>query len=73
MSELYRALRISDGLHAVGRRDPQRLALECEGRRFTYGELRERVQRVSGAALRELGVNLGDRVAILAPQLRRVP
>ena len=73
MSELYRALRISDGLHAVGRRDPQRLALECEGRRFTYGELRERVQRVSGAALRELGVNLGDRVAILAPNCAEYP
>lgn len=35
-------------------------------RRFTYTELRERVYRL-GAALRKLGVEAGDRVAVLSP------
>ena len=73
MSALYRALRISDGLHAVGLRDPQRLALRCEGREFTYGELHARVLRVAGGARRELQLRLGDRVALLAPNCAEYP
>ncbi|MFM7627002.1 MAG: class I adenylate-forming enzyme family protein [Gammaproteobacteria bacterium] len=73
MSGLYRPLRISDGLHAVGRREPGRPALRCDGREFTYGELHDRVQRLAGAALRDLGVKLGDRVAILAPNCAEYP
>jgi len=73
MSRLYRPLRISDGLHAIGRREPARLALECDGRRLTYGELHQRVQRVSAAAIRDLGIRLGDRIAVLAPNCVEYP
>ena len=73
MSGLYRPLRISDGLHAVGLREPGRPALRCEGREFTYGELHQRVQRLAGAAVRELGIKLGDRVAMLAPNCAEYP
>ena len=73
MSALYRPLRISDGLHAVGRREPGRPALRCDGREFTYGELHDRVQRLAGAAVRDLGVKLGDRVAMLAPNCAEYP
>jgi fatty-acyl-CoA synthase len=41
-------------------------ALVHEGRRFTYGELADRVDEL-GAALRELGIEPGDRVAYLGP------
>ena len=73
MSVLYRPLRISDGLHAVGRREPGRPALRCEGREFSYGELHERVLRLAGAAVRDLGIRLGDRVAMLAPNCAEYP
>ncbi len=73
MSGLFRPMRISDGLHAVGLREPGRPALRCEGREFTYGELHQRVQRLAGAALREIGVKLGDRVAMLAPNCAEYP
>lgn len=73
MSTLYRPMRISDGLHAVGRREPGRPALRCEGREFSYGELHQRVLRIAGAAVRELGIKVGDRVAILAPNCAEYP
>jgi acyl-CoA synthetase (AMP-forming)/AMP-acid ligase II len=73
VSALYRPMRISDGLHAVALREPGRPALRCEGREFTYGDLRERVLRLSGAAVRELGIRLGDRVAMLAPNCAEYP
>ena len=43
---------------------PDRLAMVFEDRRVTYGELRERVDRLANA-LADLGVEKGDRVAIL--------
>lgn len=73
MSGLYRPLRISDGLHAIARREPERPALECEGRRLTYGDLHDRVLRVAAAAVRELGIGVGDRVAVLAPNCAEYP
>jgi fatty-acyl-CoA synthase len=43
-----------------------RIAVVDGGRRFTYAELNERVHR-QASALRAMGVQPGDRVAVLAP------
>jgi fatty-acyl-CoA synthase len=45
---------------------PDRPALLDGDRRFTYRELHERTRRVAGG-LAELGIERGDRVAVLAP------
>jgi acyl-CoA synthetase (AMP-forming)/AMP-acid ligase II len=73
VSALYRTLRISDGLHAAGRREPDRPALSCDGRELTYGQLHERVLRLAGAARHEFALRLGDRVALLAPNCAEYP
>ncbi len=46
-------------------RQPDRVALECEGRKLTYRQLAERVARLAGA-LSALGLQAGDRIAILS-------
>ncbi|MHB8189368.1 MAG: acyl--CoA ligase family protein [Ferrimicrobium sp.] len=45
---------------------PSRTAVVYEKRRYDYATLRERVHRLAGA-LRQLGVDGGDRVAVLCP------
>jgi amino acid adenylation domain-containing protein len=57
---------LGEDLRAAAVRDPDRVALVSAGRRVTYGEL-DRL--IDGAAngLRELGVDRGDRVAIVLP------
>ncbi len=54
-------------LHDLFRRSaaahPERIALVCEGRSSTYGELDQRVGRIA-ARLREHGVRRGDRVGL---------
>lgn len=46
--------------------DAASTAIECEGKRMSYGELRDRVAR-AGALWRQLGLRTGDRVAIKLP------
>jgi acyl-coenzyme A synthetase/AMP-(fatty) acid ligase len=41
-----------------------RIAIRCQGRSVTYGELAENVDR-TGNALRELGVEIEQRVVVL--------
>ncbi len=43
---------------------PERAALIFEGRRFSFGELQERVQRLANA-MADLGIGAGDRVATM--------
>ena len=43
---------------------PARTAVVCGNDRFTYGQLAERVSKLAGA-LREMGVQKGDRVALI--------
>jgi long-chain acyl-CoA synthetase len=49
---------------------PDKVAVVDEGARFTYAELNERCERLAGV-LRGLGLNKGDRVAILAGNSHR--
>ena len=44
---------------------PGALAIECAGRRWSYGELAEAVETVAGG-LRRRGLERGDRVAVLS-------
>jgi amino acid adenylation domain-containing protein len=46
---------------------PEHEAIRCAGRSLTYGELRSRSDAVA-AALRGVGVERGDRVALFAPK-----
>ena len=50
---------------------PQRTAVVCGKERFTYAQLAERVGRVAGA-LREAGVQPGERVAFLSTNCHRL-
>jgi long-chain acyl-CoA synthetase len=58
-------LLIPDILEHNARTHPSRVALSAQGEEVTYLELRGRV-RARAAAMRELGIGAGDRVAILA-------
>lgn len=72
MNDLYRSLRLADGMRAVALREPGRPAMRCGDHEFTYGELRDRAARVSAAA-RAAGIKVGDRVALLAPNCVEYP
>ena len=65
-------LLLSAGLHASALRWPGKVALRCDEREFTYGELSQRVARVAGA-LRAAGIQRGDRIAIIAPNCAEYP
>ncbi len=56
----------SYGVSGFARTDPERVAFVAGERRTTYGELDERTSRLA-LALRERGVEPGDRVAIMLP------
>lgn len=49
---------------------PDKVAVAHEDRRYTYRELGERVRRLA-SALRDAGLQKGDRVAFIAPTFRR--
>jgi len=50
---------------------PNKTAVVCGERRFTYAQFAERASRLAGA-LREAGVNAGDRVAFLSLNCHRL-
>jgi acyl-CoA synthetase (AMP-forming)/AMP-acid ligase II len=56
---------LTQPLHRNAQLQPDTLATICGDRRFTFGELRSEVASLAGG-LRGLGVEPGDRVAILA-------
>ncbi|ROZ85493.1 long-chain-fatty-acid--CoA ligase [Gordonia sp. OPL2] len=56
---------LTQPLHRNAQLQPDALATICGDRRFTFGELRSEVASLAGG-LRGLGVESGDRVAILA-------
>jgi crotonobetaine/carnitine-CoA ligase len=57
-------LGFADLVRAISRREPERLAVEYQDRRISYGEL---VDHVAGAAwhLESIGIQRGDRVAYM--------
>ncbi|MGE0286028.1 MAG: long-chain fatty acid--CoA ligase [Bradyrhizobium sp.] len=62
------SIRYYDWIAHYGRRNPAKVALVDlgSGRRFSYGELNERVSRLAGHLRDALKVARGDRVAVLA-------
>src|ERR1700754_3074347 len=62
------SVRYYDWIAHYGRRNPDKPALVdlATGRRFSYGDLDERVSRLAGHLRDALKVKRGDRVAVLA-------
>lgn len=57
---------VQEFLEASADRLPDKVALVCEGRRWTYAELEEQANRLAWTLI-ELGVERGDRVAVHLP------
>jgi long-chain acyl-CoA synthetase len=62
----YRPVTLDAGVRASFNRTPDKLALREGDRTLTYRQLLSRINRVSSAAMGDLGLRLGDRAAILA-------
>ncbi len=56
-------MRVEDLLAQSARRDPAKTAIVCDGSRYSYGEIQEKVERRARALL-EGGLRAGERVAI---------
>ncbi|MBL0296604.1 MAG: long-chain fatty acid--CoA ligase [Betaproteobacteria bacterium] len=56
---------LTQSLHRAVQQHPQRIATRCGNRQRTFRELAERVARLAGA-LQQLGMQEGDRVAMLS-------
>jgi long-chain acyl-CoA synthetase len=56
-------LRVEEFLESSARRLPDKVALVCDDRRWTYAELDRHADRLA-AAFRQLGVQAGDRIAV---------
>ena len=56
-------MRVEEFLESSARRLPDKVALVCEDRRWTYAELDRQAEGLANA-LRRLGVKRGDRVAV---------
>jgi long-chain acyl-CoA synthetase len=57
-------MRLADTLDASTKKKPHKTAIIFQGTRYSYQQVLDRVQRLSGA-LMDLGIKQGDRVAIL--------
>jgi acyl-CoA synthetase (AMP-forming)/AMP-acid ligase II len=55
---------VQDFLDRSAARNPDKVALVCDGRRLTYGEIDRAANRLANAMIRR-GVRRGDRVALL--------
>ncbi len=56
---------MTQGLHRSVQQRPNDIAVRADGRTLTFAELSDRVSRLAGA-LRQLGVQCGERVAMLS-------
>jgi len=56
---------LGDALDRNARRYPNKMALVFEGKRYTFAQLRDRVNRLANGLL-SIGAQKGDRVAVLA-------
>ncbi|MGB8862041.1 MAG: AMP-binding protein, partial [Ilumatobacteraceae bacterium] len=57
---------LHDELHDAAQRAADRIALVCDGRRLSYGELAAEADRVA-SLLQQHGVLPGDRVVVFLP------
>ena len=64
----YEPISLPDYLAKSSQKFPERTALICEGFKITYRQLNEMVNRLA-TCLKEFGIQKGDRVAILLPNL----
>jgi len=62
----FRHLSIAGGIRAAAQRDPVRLAYRHGERTRTYGDLVERIDRVTAGITGDLGLAVGDHGAIVA-------
>jgi len=67
----YEEITLHDALERTAKRFPHTVALIMMGKKITYRELDELVNRFAGA-LTELGVRKGDKVALLIPNMPQV-
>jgi fatty-acyl-CoA synthase len=66
LRERFAGLPVADSLALRAAEDPQRTFVVCGGRRLTYGQLDSQSSSLA-AALHELGIERGDRVALTLP------
>ncbi len=70
ISERYKV--IGDVIEAQGRDIPDRVAIVFNEERYAYGQILDRANRLSNALI-DLGVNKGDKVAVLAQNIPEYP
>ena len=64
----YEEITLPEALERTAKRFPDTVALIMMGKKITYRELNELVNRFAGA-LADLGINKGDKVALLLPNM----
>ena len=62
----YRPMTVSSGVRVSAERDGGKIALICGDRSLTFGRLVNRIDRVASLAMGGLGLQRGDRAAIVA-------
>ncbi len=62
----YQSMTMAKGLRATTERNPDKVAITHGNKSRTYKELLDRTDRLTAAAISELGLNKGDNVAIVA-------
>jgi long-chain acyl-CoA synthetase len=67
----YDRITLAEAMRRAGRDHSDRVALVMMGRKIRYGELDQLVDRLA-AALADLGVEKGDKVAIILPNIPQV-
>lgn len=72
LPEQYRPLTVTGGIHLAARRTPDKVALLEGPRTMAFAELSARVHRLARALL-GLGLERGNRVAVLAPNCLEYP
>ena len=71
--QAYLALDIGYGVRCAAQHKPDKVALGEGSQTLTYGELADRINRVSNGVREDFGLNKGDRVALIAPNCIEYP
>ncbi len=62
----FRHLTIASGVRAAARNTPEKIAIRCDARSRTYGQLLSRIDAIA-AMCQSLGLKAGEHAAIVAP------